>query len=781
METQPAAETAAHHKVAPGLPLVGKISLFLLVVVSLTALALAWVGQNIVLQQFGATESELVMRNRQVLLRAIQVDMDSVSTTALDWSQWDELHDYAQGTHPGFAAKEFTAMALDRLKLDAMQVLGTDGQLLSEVLRSGGQAADGQLSSQLGAEIRLAATQRMQKAAIPFSGWLNTSVGPLILTGCPILESDGTGPPAGLLVMARRLDPARLSTAVSVLPSEVVVHGSAYAPISDELLPLIADIEKTPKLATLVLRDADMSDFRYFRDINGQPAFLLEIRMPRSVLATARETIHHLSIVLLVFGGTIFLLLIALIREVVSVPLGRLADHIHLLRTTGEFRMAPGADSGDEIGALARSFNELTLARQKVEAELRALAVVAENAGEAIAIFAADNTFAWVNPVFEQSRCVKRADLVGRRPHEVIKGLDDPATYRGIVYAMQTGKVWRGRLRTVSGDGRVLTEDVVVSAVYGESQSAPTAFVMVLHDVSEQVALEAQIAQTRRLEAVEQLAAGIAHEINTPAQYVDGNVRFLDEAFHALSGLLGKIAAQLHTADGHGLQAADIAALLAEAEVDYLQAEVPVAIRQTLEGVGRISGIVQSLKDLTDPAPDFVPANLNPIIEAAVGAMQNEWADVAEFSMALDPALPWVPCQPEVINQAVTNMLINAAQAVAEADRGGTGRGRIVVSTCSSGNGVEIGISDDGVGMESSVQARIFDPFFTTRPVGEGVGQGLSIAHSVIRKHGGTIEVDSAPGRGSSFRIYLPLEAGRSASGGHEDPEFLRNTGRLAG
>ncbi|MCL4791926.1 MAG: HAMP domain-containing protein [Gammaproteobacteria bacterium] len=767
--------------VAPGLPLVGKISLFLLVVVSLTALALAWVGQQIVLQQFGATESELVMRNRQVLLQAIQVDVDSVSTAALDWSQWNDLYDHAQGSNPGFAGEEVTATALDRLKLDAMQVLGSGGQLVSEVLRSGGPAADGQTSSQLGAEIRQAAAQRMQKGAMPFSGWLNTSAGPLILIGRPILRSDGTGPPAGLLIMARRLDPARLSTAVSVLPSEVVVHGSAYAPISDELLPLIADIEKTPRLATLVLRDADMSDFRYFRDINGQPAFMLEIRMPRSVLATARETIHHLSIVLLAFGGIIFLLLIALIRQTVSVPLGKLADHIHLLRTTGEFRMAPGADSGDEIGTLARSFNELTLARQKAEAELRALAVVAENAGEAIAIFAADNTFAWVNPVFEQSRCVKRADLVSRRPHEVIKGLDDPATYRGIVSAMQTGKIWRGRIRTVSGDGRILTEDVVVSAVYSEKQSAPTAFVMVLHDVSEQIALEARIAQTRRLEAVEQLAAGIAHEINTPAQYVDGNVRFLDEAFHALSGLLGKIAAQLRTAEGDSLRAADIAALLAEAEVDYLQAEVPLAIRQTLEGVGRIGGIVQSLKDLTDPAPDFVPANLNPIIEAAVGAVQNEWAEVAEFGMALDPALPWVPCQPEVINQAVTNMLINAAQAVAEAGKGRSGRGHIVVSTCSSGNGVEIGISDDGIGIEPSVQARMFDPFFTTRPVGTGMGQGLSIAHSVIRRHGGTIAVESTPGRGSSFRICLPLGAGRPASGGHENPELLRDTGRLAG
>ena len=761
---------------ASGLPLAGKISLFLLIVVSIAALGLAWLGQDIVMRKFGETESELVLRNRHVLLQAIQAEVDNVGTIVLDWSQWNELYDYAQDGDTKFASEELNAAALDRLKLDVIEVLTPDGRLLRETVRAGMAGPDGQAKADIGKGIRLAAA----KGSGSFSGWLNTSIGPLVLASRPILESDASGPLAGFLIMARHIDPASLSAGVSVLPSEVFVHGSAYAPIASNLLPLVAQLENTPGAAALRLRDTDMSDFQYFRDINGQPAFLLETRMPRTVLAMARETTHQLAIVLLAFGGVVFLLLITIIRFTVSRPLGQLASHMQQICETGEIKPARNTDSGDEIGTLARSFNELIGTRQKVSSELGMLSAAVQHADEVIVILQQDGSIAWVNPAYERSRQVKNADLVGCKPNDVIKGCDDPATYLAIWTAARVGKTWKGRLRTVVADGRIVTEDVVVSPVLETGQTEPGGYVMLMHDVSERIALEAQIAQTQRLEAAEQLAAGVAHEINTPAQYVDSNVRFLEEAFGALSGLLGKITDQVRNAGNGTLAAADISALLAEAEVGYLQTEVPVAIQQTLEGVQRISGIVQSMKDLTDPAPDFVPANLNSIIEGAVSAARNEWAGVAEFRMQLDPQLPWVPCQPEAINQVVVNMLANAAQAIAEAGCRQPARGHVVVSTRSNGAGVEITIRDDGVGMIPSVQARIFDPFFSTRPVGTGTGQGLSIAHSVIRKHGGTIAVDSASGRGSCFRIHLPLADGPSASGGHQDPQLLRNADRLA-
>lgn len=794
--TQPAETGAGHYQGASGLPLAAKISLVLFLLCSLLALAVAWVGQDIILRRFGETESELVLRNRQILQQAVQADVDKVGMITRDWSQWDQLYEFAVGEDPAFAADEINPEAMERIGLDVIQLLDPDDQLIAEEIRPGMPRPDGRLSTDFGVEIRQLLRESRKRSPSPqagasganagsgksdlaFSGWLNTSIGPLIIAAQPILRSDATGPSAGTLVMARRLDPAALSAGISVLPSRVFVHGSAYAPIAPELVSLAAQLEDKPDSAQLVLRDADMSDFHYFRDINGEPAFLLETRMPRTVLATARQTIHQLSIVLLAAGGLVFLLLLATIRTAVSRPLGALASHMAVMRKTGEFSMVPGADSGDEIGTLAQSFNELVMARQKVEGELRTLSVVAEHADEAIVLIGRDGSIDWVNPAYERSRQVRCAEVSGRRPNEVVKGRDDPAMYHDIWRMVQGGETWRGRMRTEVDDGKVLTEDVVVSPVRDSAGGPPSAYVMLLHDVSERLALETQTAQKRRLEAIEQLAAGVAHEINTPAHFVDGNVRFLGEAFKTLSGVLEKLEAEVLAAGDGKLSAATLSGLLAEAEAEYLQAEVPVAIRQTLEGVGRISGIVQSLKEMTDPAPDVVPVNLNTIIEGAVNAAGNEWTGIS-FGMQLDPQLPWVPCRPESINQVLNSILMNAAQAIVESGKDKAVPGRIMVSTSCAGRGVEINICDDGVGMTPAVMEKIFDPFFTTRPVGKGTGQGLSVAHNVIRKHGGRIAVDSEPGRGSRFRIYLPLAA-EQASGGHEDAQLLRDQHRLAG
>ena len=776
---QPAETGAGHYQGAPGLPLAAKISLVLFSLCSLLALAVAWVGQDIILRRFGETESELVLRNRQILQQAVQADVDKVGMITRDWSQWDQLHEYALGQDPAFAADEINPEALERIGLDVIQLLDPDDQLIAEEIRSGMPRPDGRLSTDFGAKVRKLARSAKKGSDLSVSGWLNTSIGPLIIAAQPILRSDATGPSAGTLVMARRLDPAALSAGISVLPSRVFVHGSAYAPIAPELISLAAQLEHKPDSAQLVLRDADMSDFHYFRDINGEPAFLLETRMPRTVLVTARQTIHQLAIVLLAAGGLVFLLLLATLRTHVSRPLGALASHMAMMRKAGEFSVVPGADSGDEIGTLAQSFNELVMARQKIEGELRTLSVVAEHADEAIVLIDRDGSIDWVNPAFERSRQVRCAEVSGRRPNEVVKGRDDPAMYHDIWRMVQGGGTWRGRMRTEVDDGKVLTEDVVVSPIRDSAGGPPSAYVMLLHDVSERLALETQTAQKRRLEAIEQLAAGVAHEINTPAHFVDGNVRFLGEAFKTLSGVLEKLEAELLAAGDGKLSAATLSGLLAEAEAEYLQAEVPVAIRQTLEGVGRIGGIVQSLKEMTDPAPDVVPVNLNTIIEVAVNAARNEWTDIG-FSLQLDPQLPWVRCRPESISQVLNSILLNAAQAIVESGKDKAVPGQIMVSTGCAGRGVEINICDDGVGMTPVVMEKIFDPFFSTRPVGKGTGQSLSVAHNVIRKHGGRIAVDSEPGRGSRFRIYLPLAA-EQASGGHEDAQLLRDQHRLAG
>jgi signal transduction histidine kinase len=181
-----------------------------------------------------------------------------------------------------------------------------------------------------------------------------------------------------------------------------------------------------------------------------------------------------------------------------------------------------------------------------------------------------------------------------------------------------------------------------------------------------------------------------------------------------------------------------------------------------LEGLERVSGIVRAMKDFSHPGQGRAMVDLNKVVETTVQVSRNEWRYVAELALELGEDVGQVPCLQGELKQVLLNVVVNAAHAVAERrERSGAGElGRIVVSTRRSGAEVLISVTDDGIGMDEATRLRVFDPFFTTKPVGRGTGQGLSLAHAtVVQRHGGRIEVRSAPGQGSTFTVALPLEA----------------------
>jgi PAS domain S-box-containing protein len=271
--------------------------------------------------------------------------------------------------------------------------------------------------------------------------------------------------------------------------------------------------------------------------------------------------------------------------------------------------------------------------------------------------------------------------------------------------------------------------------------------------------LEDNLRQAQKLEAIGQLAAGIAHEINTPTQYVGDNLRFLKESFGELDGLL----TQLVDFGGEPARSA-----LAEADFDYLKEEIPRALNQSLEGVDRVAKIVRAMKEFSHPAREKTATDLNRAIQSTITVASNEWKYVAEVEMDLDTNLPSVHCSPAEFNQVVLNIVVNAAHAISDVvGDGGHGKGKIRVKTRPEGEWAVIEISDTGAGMPAHVQQRIFEPFFTTKEVGKGTGQGLAIAHNVIvDKHGGTIKVSSSPGKGTTFTIRLPIGGVKSESEG---------------
>jgi signal transduction histidine kinase len=257
------------------------------------------------------------------------------------------------------------------------------------------------------------------------------------------------------------------------------------------------------------------------------------------------------------------------------------------------------------------------------------------------------------------------------------------------------------------------------------------------------------------------LAAGVAHEINTPVQFVSDSVNFVREAMDDLSQIVDKYR-ELRTAteNGAGVAAAAKAAEEAEddADLDYILENAPVALDRARDGLGRVATIVRSMKEFAHPdRKEMAQVDINQAISSTLVIATNEYKYVADIETDFS-TLPPVNCYAGEINQVVLNLIVNAAHAIGDVVKGTADKGKIRVVTRVLGDQIEISISDTGKGIPVEVRSRIFDPFFTTKEVGKGTGQGLAIARSVVvDKHGGTLHFETEVGQGTSFYIRLPI------------------------
>lgn len=282
-------------------------------------------------------------------------------------------------------------------------------------------------------------------------------------------------------------------------------------------------------------------------------------------------------------------------------------------------------------------------------------------------------------------------------------------------------------------------------------------------DITERRCLEDQLRQAQKLEAIGQLAAGIAHEINTPIQYVGDNTIFVKQSWSNIDQL-ARAAQLLDRESQTGTIPPEAVAALSRsvknADLEYLLEEIPKAIEQSLEGVQRVAKIVRAMKEFSHPGSEEKTAlDINRAIETTITVARNEWKYVSEVVTCLDPGLPLVPCHGAEFNQVILNLLINAAHAIrAVVGDGSSGKGKILVSTRTDENCVEIAIQDTGCGIPKNIQSRIFEPFFTTKPVGQGTGQGLALAHTiVVRRHSGALWFETIENKGTTFFIRLPI------------------------
>lgn len=287
-------------------------------------------------------------------------------------------------------------------------------------------------------------------------------------------------------------------------------------------------------------------------------------------------------------------------------------------------------------------------------------------------------------------------------------------------------------------------------------------YLLIADDVTEQKQIESEMQQLQKLQSIGQLAAGIAHEINTPIQYVGDNVRFLRDAFQDISEVVSKeqeVANKSREGKVPTTILDELDELVDEMDLEYLQEEVPKSIQQTLDGVDRVATIVRAMKEFSHPGSDEKTlTDINKAVNSTATVTRNVWKYHAELQLDLDPALPQVRCVPGPINEVILNIIVNASHAIAERVGDSGELGRILITTGQDENWVILRISDTGTGIPEKARDHVFDPFFTTKDVGQGTGQGLSLSHKIIvDQHGGELGFKTEMDVGTTFIIKLPL------------------------
>ncbi len=431
-----------------------------------------------------------------------------------------------------------------------------------------------------------------------------------------------------------------------------------------------------------------------------------------------------------------------------------------IANATRNFQSAGGSDIIDG------TFVNITQ-RKQAEEDIRASAAryreLFENVSDIVYTTGLDTRLTFLNRVGQR--------ILGYSAEEAVQ-----LNLEQIVVAKHWGIIQRWRERLLAGerdlttevevttkDGRQMRLEMKPSLIYKEGK--PVGVQSIARDITGRDAVEMELRNAQKLESVGRLASGIAHEINTPVQFIGDNTRFLQESFDGLRSLLTKYK-QLRDAVDSGTVSPELLANVRDVEetsdCDYLLEEIPKALVQTLDGVTRVASIVRAMKEFAHPeGNEIAAADINRALLSTLTVARNELKYVAEVETEFGD-LPHVVCNIGDINQVFLNLLVNAAHAIADNTKGNGERGKIRVRTVPEGATVLITVSDTGCGIPEANRTKIFDPFFTTKEVGRGTGQGLAIARSVIvERHKGTLNFESEFGKGTTFYVRLPVDPGK--------------------
>ena len=410
--------------------------------------------------------------------------------------------------------------------------------------------------------------------------------------------------------------------------------------------------------------------------------------------------------------------------------------------------------------------NDLTCHKHMAR-RMAQLSAVIEQAAESVVVTDPDGIIQYVNPAFEKVTGYMMSEAIGGKPSVLKSGRQDESFYKDLWETLAKGRTWRGTFVNKRKDGTLFDEDAVIFPIRSDGGEI-ISLAAVKRDVSQEKAMQVQLRTSQRLEAVGQLAAGIAHELNTPIGFVSSNFESITNYIKNFVKLLelyrktvAELAGQLPEKGPAAL--ARTAELEEDLQIEFILEDLDDLFSESKDGFERITSIVTKLREFSriDQMDERESFNFNRAIETTIVVARNEYKYSAEIELELDPELPDVMASGGEINQVILNLIINAAQAIKEQER--QELGRITINTEYDEEWVRCKIADDGSGIKAENLERIFDPFFTTKPVGKGTGLGLNISYDIVtKKHQGNLTVESVIGEGTTFIIALPRSTANS-------------------
>ncbi|WP_081424873.1 PAS domain S-box protein [Syntrophomonas wolfei] len=424
-------------------------------------------------------------------------------------------------------------------------------------------------------------------------------------------------------------------------------------------------------------------------------------------------------------------------------------------------RLIRYSDQSIAIQGTARDITKRRQAEKALAAEKERLALILSRIGHGIITTDNNGVITFINTEAERFFEWKNEYARGKNMLDVVPLVEDYTNLNRSLLLAYNQKQHPVDIRIINNLGQISLLSTTVTHIPGNNGNNH-GMVFVFRDVTELRKAESQLALSQKLESIGQLAAGIAHEINNPMQYIGDNLSFLNEAFANIFSILEQVKA-LASSQDISSSILDLVKLLekSQRELDFFRNEIPQAIQQSLEGVTGVSDIVTALRNFAHPGfGEKQIANINNAIMGTVSIAKNEWKHLADLELNLGNDLPAVKMVVNQINQVLLNIIVNASHSIQDAiEKGLYPKGKIVVSSLINESYVEIRISDNGMGIPDTIINKVFDPFFTTKEVGKGTGQGLAISHDIIvNKHNGSIELESEVGRGTTFYIRLPIE-----------------------